>query len=327
MSDSLAVAVYGAAGALGKEVRVGLEGSELDIEKLVAVGGVASTADTIPWHGKQIAVIAPPELVPGSVDVAILAAPAHVAAAETARLRAHDVLVVDLSGGATIDGAPLPVVWPPVAREALERHPGGFALPCAAASTLAPVLAAITGTGLRGGQVDVVELAAATDAGQKGSEALSRQTVGLLSYQLVDAAPFSDSLAFNVLSLDADDDAARAARTEREVRELVPGVARCRATTLRIPVFLGTVVVVTARFPGQTPDAVAIAAALDEHPDLNLVEDTLSLRDAGDSDVVLVTQPVIDGDTVRVFAAADPLHRIGTRVAMTLELVANEDLW
>lgn len=327
MSDSLAVAIYGAAGALGREVRVGLEGSDLDLETLVFVGGVASTAAVIRWHGKDVSVIAPPALAPGSVDVAILAVPAAVAAAETARLRGHDVLVIDLSGGAEIAGASLPVVWPPVASDALERHPGGFAIPGGAASTLAPVLQALASTGLSGALVDVVELVAASDAGARGSEALSRQSVGLLSFQLVDPAPFRDPLAFNVLTLDAAEDDARAARAERELRELVPAVARCRVTTLRVPAFVGTVVAITARFPGQRPDADALAAALADHPDVSLADGPIALRDAGESDVVLVTPPRVDGDTVRLHAAADPLHRIGTRVAMTLELVANEDLW
>lgn len=333
MAEALTVAVYGATGALGTEVRIGLEGASVDIDRLIPVAGVRSAGETVPWRGAQLAVVGPSEVPAGELDVAIFAAPSAVGRGEIPRLRHAGVLVIDLSaarpGDAEGGPAPLPVVWPGVATDALDHHPGGFALPCGPASTIAPLLGALIAAAVDPASVDVVELATASAFGREGAGALSKQTVGLLSYAVVDDGPFRDPLAFNVLDAAADDGAERGARFAVELGELVPSAeVTARLTTVCVPAFAGVFLTCTVRTREPVTDLEAVVAALEAHPDLRLCPDGVALRDAIEADEVLVSAPRHDADGALVFAlAADPLHRIGARVAALLERVDAEDLW
>jgi len=329
MGEQWTTAIYGATGALGRELRVGLEGHDAPIARLVPVAGVRTAGEVVPWRGARNPVISAREVDLAGVDLAIVAVPAAVAATEIARLRERGVLVIDLSGARrTGPGEPLPVVWPEIGADALDEHPGGFALPGAAASTLAPVLHALAGAGFTPREVDVVELATAGDYGREGPEALSKQTVGLLSYSVFDAAPFREPLAFNVLD-GATGDQAREARFVDEMQALLPTIpARYRLSTLLVPAFAGVAVQCTLRGDGTPPDPAALTAALEAHPDVELIAPGTALRDAMDADAVHVSPPRVDADgAVRVVAMADPLHRLGDRAARLVKRVLEEELW
>lgn len=333
MAQTLTVAVYGATGALGTEVRIGLEGATLDIGRLIPVAGVRSAGVTIPWRGAQLPVVGASEVSPGDLDVAIFAAPREVAEREIPRLRHAGVLVIDASA-ARPDGSdgspePLPILWPGVATDALDHHPGGFALPCGPASTVAPLLSALMGAGVDASSVDVVELTTAGAFGREGAGALSKQTVGLLSYAVVEGGPFRDPLAFNVTDATPEDPAARGARFAFELAELVPAAeVDARLTTVCVPAFAGVFVTCTVRAREPVTELDAVLSALEAHPDLRLCPDGVALRDAIEVDEVLVSAPRRDSDGALVFTlAADPLHRIGARIAALLERVDAEDLW
>jgi len=329
MGDTWTAAVYGATGALGTEVRVGLEGLEVPIDTLIGIAGVRSAGATIPWRGARSGVIGAHEVDLGGLDLAIVATPSDVAAAEIPKLRERGVLVIDLSGARAVgEGEPLPVVWPHVAIDALERHPGGFALPGGAASTVAPILHALLDAGVSIAGVDVVELATAGAFGRTGPEALSKQTIGLLGAKPFDDGPFREALAFNVVDA-GEAEQERATRLEGELRELLPGLtARLSLTTIFVPAFAGLTVVCTIRTSGELAPTEDLNAALDGHPDLDLMADGAVLRDAMDGDTVQVS-PIRRGDdgTLRIVAVADPLHRIGQRAAILIKHVLDEDLW
>ncbi|PIE19147.1 MAG: hypothetical protein CSA66_02945 [Proteobacteria bacterium] len=326
--ETWTVAVYGATGALGEEIRAGLEGVDVGLERLLPVAGVRSAGTTVPWRGAQVAVVGPGEVDPSAVDVAVLAAPRDVAAQAIPGLRDRGALVVDLTGARRVSGEPLPVLWPKLADADLESHPGGFALPAGAASTAAPVVAALATLG-RLSEVSAVELVGATDAGRGGAEALSAQTVAMLSYKPVEAGPFRDVLAFNTLEEPAEAAEARQARFTDELRSLLPAVdARYRLTTVRVPVFSNTTVTVEARFGAAAPDVEAVTAALAAGVGLDLRPAGAALRDASDNDDVLVCAVrADDGGVVRMVLHADPLHRLGEATAALLERVVSEDLW
>lgn len=328
MAEEWTAAVYGATGALGREVRVGLEGHDVPFTRVVPVAGVRSAGEVVPWRGERRTVIAAREVDPSTLDYAFFAVPVEVAKAEIPALRARGVFVVDLSGARHAGGGdPLPVVWPELGEEALEDLPGGLALPGAAASTVAPIVDAVARAGVVIRAIDVVELASAGDAGREGPEALSKQTVGLLSYTVFDAAPFREPLAFSVLDAAAGEPA-RAARFADEMAALLPAIsAPCRLTTLLIPAFAGVTVVCTLHTRGPVPSLADLAAALDAHPDLELVPEGAVLRDAMEADRVQLSPPRLDPDgTIRIVAVADPLHRIGDRAARLVKRVLAEDL-
>lgn len=329
MGDTCTAAVYGATGALGKEVRIGLEGLDVDIAALVSVAGVRSAGEAVPWHGGRRTVVGAREVDLATIDLAVVATPRDVAREEIPRLRERGIFVVDLSGArAAGPGDPLPVIWPHVAIDALEHHPGGFALPGAAASTVAPILHALVAAGVEITGVDVVELATAGDFGREGPVALSKQTVGLLGYKVFEPDPFREALAFNVLDANPGDES-HAERFTDELHELLPALTvPLRLTTVFVPAFAGVAVTCTVRTAGDLPTDEALAKALDGHPDLELVPEGVVLRDAMDSDTVHVSPPRRDPDgTVRIVAVADPLHRIGQRAAILIKHVLDEELW
>jgi len=331
MSNRWTVAVYGATGALGREVRVALEGSDVDIETLVPVAGVRSAGETVPWRGVHVPVIGAFEVDPAAVDVAVIAAPLAVAQAEIPRLREAGAYVVDLSGARDTPEGPLPVLWPPLPIEDLEGLPGGFAIPCAPASTCAPAIDALCGAvGAPVIAVDVVELASATDEGAAGAEALSRQTVAMLSYQIVEPAPFRDLLAFNTLSLPRERERARGARFKSELVALLPGLraASVTLTTVHIPIFAGITAVCTLRFATPPTEVAPLRAAVGAHPDIVLTDEGPAARDAIELDEVLASSPRLGDDgSVSLVLTADPLHRAGLRVAALLERLAAEEIW
>ena len=131
------VGLYGATGAMGREVLQALEGHGVPIDSMVAVGGVESAGREAYWRSRPITVVGERHVDVGDLDVAILAVPPSAAEALRASLIDAGVFVVDLSGGRG-DRA-LPLVWPTLDLSALETHPGGVALPCGIACTLAPL--------------------------------------------------------------------------------------------------------------------------------------------------------------------------------------------
>jgi aspartate-semialdehyde dehydrogenase len=329
--DRYVVALWGATGALGREVMVALEGEGLPIERLVPVAGTRSIGESISFLGRQIDVLAPAAVDLGELDAAILATTAEAAGPWRQRLIDAGVLVIDASPTAEVDDA-LPLVWPSLGLDALDSHPGGLGVPGGVASTIAPVIAALVGVGAVE-SVDATVLLGAGSAGRDGQEALSRQTLGLLGHRVPEPGPFGAVLAFNLVS-----GSARAgepgdpveAESARGLLRLVAGLRAQapRVTVVQVPIFTGVGAALTVRFAGPPPSRDAILAALDGRDDLLRVEGRLAARDAVELDEVMVGGVRFDGDGVfRCFVTADALHRTGQAVAALLTKVIADDLW
>ncbi|MCB9729865.1 MAG: hypothetical protein H6744_15505 [Deltaproteobacteria bacterium] len=329
--DRYSIGIWGATGALGREVLVALEGEGLPLERLVVVAGSRTAGETVSFGGRQLTVQAPAEVDVSALDAAILATPSDVADTWRQRLIDAGVLVIDASRAAERSDA-LPLVWPALGLEALESHPGGIAVPGAAASTVAPVLAALAGTGTIA-SVDLTVLLGAGSAGREGQETLSRQTLGLLGHRVPEEGPFGAVLAFNLVAGSAhatgDGDPVEA-ETAEALRRLVPPLAavRPRVSVVQVPVFSGVGASVTVRFTSPGPARDAVVAALDAPDHLLRVEGRLAARDAVELDEVMVGALRFDEDgAVRCFVAADALHRTGQAIASLLATIIAEDLW
>jgi aspartate-semialdehyde dehydrogenase len=332
IDSGIRIGVYGATGALGREVLQALEGHGLPIDSLVAVGGVASAGKEAYWRGSPITVLGEQHVEIDDLDVAILAVPPSAAEALRGPLIDAGVFVVDLaaSGG---QGA-LPLMWPSLNADALETHPGGVALPCGIAGALAPLM---TTLGREGAIVDldVTALMSAQAVGRQGAQALSSQTVALLNQRLPSAGPFGGVLAFNLLpgspraGVDGDPIATQA---RDQLARLVPTMADVRTSirVVQVPVFAGLGLAVRVQFDGDGPGAEAVEASLESAGELRPIPDEgrLALRDTMEQDAVflaeLAHQP---GGIFRVFVATDPLHRSAWAIGAVLERVLAEDLW
>ena len=326
-ADSYSIAVYGACGAVGREVLTALEGEGLDIRELIPVGATMATGMQASWRSRQLQMKSGSDVDVHALDAAVLSVPAGASAALRAPLRAADVFVVDLAAGSD-----LPLLWPGLTDAALEDHPGGVAVPCAAASTLAPLLAALAPLGTLSA-VDSTVLVSASAAGKLGEMALSSQTLALLSHRVPDPGPFSGVLAFNAMAGSARSDAAsdpEEAHIERELRALVPALAGAvvRTSVVQVPLFAGLGVSVTLRFEGTAPSLEDVGQAIDRRPDVARHPGQLAVRDATEVDFVMVGLLQQDPDgVVRCFLAADGLHRTGEAVGAILGRVIEDDLW
>lgn len=349
------IAIFGVTGALGREVLAALEVEQDGIGRFFPVAGVRSAGQTVAWRGAQMPVGAPQGVNPSEVDVAVLACPPAVVRREAARLVKAGARVVDTSGA--LSRPPLPpglgaettVAWPQLTPGA-EPFAGSAAisLPSPIASTIAPVLEALTlaarpPAGLLPAlvSVDIVAVKAASSAGREGATGLSTQAVSLLNYQpVLDPAPFPTGLAFNVFAEAPEDALFDEATAAGELVQLLPSLRSVPigVQTLWAGAFSGLALSVTLRF-SSAPAIETLMAALVAHPDLEPAASTLpdddeedgddagddtpqggddgvpgdgvvALRDALDADPVRFQRPTLGPDgAVRLVLMADPLHR------------------
>lgn len=332
IEGGIQVAVYGATGALGREVLLSLEGHGLPVESLVAVGGTQSAGREAYWRSHPITVIGEQHVDVGELDVAILAVPAEAAEALRATLIDAGVFVVDLSAGG--GERPLPLVWPTFDLSGLETHPGGVSLPCGIAGALAPFLRALNTLGTLA-DLDVTAMMSAQAAGRRGEEALSAQTVALLNQRLPTADVFGGVLAFNLLprspaAIGAEDPVVRQALDE--LHRILPAAAEVKTTirVMQVPVFAGLGLTVRVAFEGTPPTRAQLDACLEAIDELRPIPDEgrLALRDTMERDAVFLADLSLRDDGVlHAFVATDPLHRSAWASGAVLEHVLAEDLW
>lgn len=332
------MALYGAAGALGEQIRAALEGEGLPVKPFLPAGAARSAGGEVTWRGRPVKVASGPEVDALEPDVAILAVPDEAATDRRERLMRAGTLVIDASpSGRLYEG--LPLIWPSLNVEALESHEGGFAVAGDITSTVAPVAAALAGLG-KIAAIDAVALLGATHAGLAGQSDLSAQTLALMNYKVPDPGVLGGELAFNVmlgsrLSTGHDNqladpyDDVLSIEMPRLSGEFADVAFSC--TTLRIPVFSGTAVTLTVRFaPGVALDAGEVLGALRARGDIDLVGVDVVLRDTLDREEVLVGPPKVDvaGGTIRLVVFADATYRVGVAIAALLDRMHNsKDLW
>ena len=326
------VALYGATGAMGREVLLALEGHGIPVESMVVVGGVNSAGQEAYWRSRPMTVVGEQHVDVGALDVAILATPKSASEALRGRLIDAGVFVIDLSaaGGERA----LPLVWPTFDLSALETHPGGVALPCGVASALAPILRSLSTLGTLS-DLDVTVLNSAQAVGRRGEEALSAQTLALLNQRLPTGDVFGGVLAFNLLPrspyADAKGDPV-AQQAHDELSRLVPELASLSTTirVIQVPVFAGIGLALRVAFEGESPEREALDAAFAEVAELRPIPDEgrLALRDTMERDAVFLSDLSVRDDGVfHAFVATDPLHRSAWASALVLERVLAEDLW
>lgn len=324
MPDALRIALYGATGALGRQLAAALERSSLEVEELIAVGGGRSLSE-VRYKGRILSLTLPSDVPTGDLDVAFLAVPGDAAEPLRRELMDEGILVVDLSASGRRDPE-LPLVWPELAESGLKGHPGGFSVPCSVVGTLAPVLAALDGLG-RVAEIDVVALLGATAAGLRGETALSSQTFALLNFRVPDDGPFDGVLAFNALP---GHPAGEGDELALELPRLMPRFldAGLRSSFVQVPTFTGIGAWTTLRFEGEAPSFDDLRIALDTSERVVRTDTGPAIRDTIDVDQVFVGQLARDPDgVVRFFAAADVLHRTANAAIASLERVHEGGLW
>ena len=320
----LNIALYGAMGALGEQVLLGLESEGL-AANLTAVGAERSAGSDLNWRGTRTTVVPENQVAVEALDAAILALPATRASALRDELTRQGVLVIDASSDPRQHA--LPIVWPHINTEGLENHSGAIALPSPIMSTIAPALAPFwEGSGLN--RVHVVALTGASAHGRGAEKSFAQQTLSLLNSRLPSTGDLDGILAFNVLTGRDDADALNARLRIEASRLLGPSDVELSVQRLQIPVFAGLTCAIALHFE-EPVSLEALAGSFESRDDTARILPTGSgLRDALEREDVTLTGVHQPGETtLGLVAFADATHRTGMTAAKLLVQIVEEDLW
>lgn len=238
------IGVFGATGALGKELLHVLNEVSWRPESISAYAGLTTTTAYVEYGGEQVPVDDVRDADFGSMDAAILALPREVARGIGEQLMEEGVPTIDCSGAFAAE-RDLPVVIPWVNPEALYQI-GRRALiniPSAPSILIASILNPLFRAGIFG-EVQATVLVPASSFGKKAMEELSQQVIALFNQGVPQKRIFSHGLAFDLLPQIGE------TKNEKgfthweeqifwELNQVLPVSAQLRPTLVGVPVFSG----------------------------------------------------------------------------------------
>ena len=330
MSDSIQLALYGATGVLGREILVALEGEGLEELELVAVAGGRSAGQDVPWPNGPLTVLSPEQVKLESVDIAIFATPPEVSERWAPALRDLGALVIDCSGATHSPTTSLAPGFDHGLLEDLESH---ISVASPAAAALCPLVAAAHGvTPLS--SITATVLIGASMSGREGQEALSAQTVALLSHRMPDRGPFGSVLAFNLIPggprCEPEGDP-WAELTRRDLRTLVPSLGEIpiRVQVVQVPIFSGVAITASLTTQAVPVDQEAVMTAIDARDDLfRSTQGRAALRDGLGLEGSLTGDLRWDEDgALECWVISDALQRTAMTVSSAAARVVGDELW
>ncbi|MGH3665006.1 MAG: aspartate-semialdehyde dehydrogenase [Egibacteraceae bacterium] len=282
------VAVVGATGAVGQDLRRLLEDRDFPCDEVTFVASPRSAGRVLPFRGTEATVRSIDDAdVFNGVDVALFSAGGGTSTTHAPRAVEAGGIVVDNSSAWRMD-SDVPLIVTEVNPHTLDRRPpkGIVANPnCTTMVAMLPLKALHDAFGLTA--MVATSYQAAGGAGQKGIDELVAQvpvlfeqaellrTNGAAARKLVHHAVHSDVLAFNVvplLGVEQDngytDEELKLCNESRKILEL-PHLA-VSPTCVRVPVMVGHAVAVRASF-ARPVSVEAAHTALEGFPNL-LVE-------------------------------------------------------
>jgi aspartate-semialdehyde dehydrogenase len=300
------VAVVGATGAVGRELRRLLEVRRFPCDEVTFLASERSAGSTLPFRGADVTVraLADRDAFAG-VDVALFSAGAGRSREHAPRAVEAGAVVVDNSSAFRMDPE-VPLVVTEVNADALEGLRAGgkgiVANPnCTTMTAMLPLKALHDAFGLRG--FTATSFQAAGGAGQKGMDELAAQVaplaaepellraagakaLGLVDEPTVHAAV----LAFNVVpllgSLDEHGYTDEEMKLQNESRKILglPDLA-VAPTCTRVPVMVGHAIAVRAVFDDPIHSVAEAIASLDGFPGLVVEQAPTPLAYAGRDEV------------------------------------------
>ena len=329
MSD-MKIAVVGA-GLLGRQIIAALASREHDAAAVHLLATERSNGEELDFEDDVVTVeTVGPDSFRGMKAV-ILAVPPSAARLLASQAQQSGAWVVDCSGAFRLDPG-VPLVVPGVNDGVLDRPFSGRVVTLASPATqaLASVLEPLRAKfGLAFADVTVMQGAAA--AGQMGVDRLSKQTAELMNGKEPEVELFPHRLGFNLIPAVGELDAKGFSQDERNLMVETarlwagPELPAVTATTVWVPTYHGTVMVVSAHLR-RPVDADGVRALLREDSDLKVI-------DAPDQNVFPMPMLTTDDDTVHVgriralaervqlIIAVDNVHRMAARaIDVALEL-------
>lgn len=270
------VAIVGATGAVGEEMRLCLEQRNFPVGKLTLLASARSVGKRFPFRGGEIAV---EELTHDSfagVDIALFSAGGSISLAYAPSAAKAGAVVIDNSSAFRMN-PDVPLVVPEVNPQAAKNHPCGIianpnCTTIISLMALAPLHAAF---GLKA--VIASSYQAVSGSGAQGIVELEEQVKAIVAGLPVTPKIYPRQIAFNVIpQVDAFLDNGY---TKEEMKMLFEGrkildlpTLKVSCTCVRVPVYRSHSVSITAQFD-RPVDADAARAAFAGKPGIQVVDD------------------------------------------------------
>jgi aspartate-semialdehyde dehydrogenase len=320
------VAIVGATGAVGRDLRRLLDVRDFPCDEVVLVASERSAGTLLPFRGRdhEVRALTAPDVFDG-VDLALFSAGGGTSRKHAPRAVAAGAVVVDNSSAWRMDPA-VPLVVAEVNPDALDgvAAKGIVANPnCTTMTAMLPLKALHDAFGLVG--FTATSMQAAGGAGQKGMDELLGQfapllatpdllrTDGAAAAKLVEHAVHHDTLAMNVVpllgTLDDDgytDEERKLVNESRKILGLPDLVVT--PTCTRVPVMVGHSIAVRATFEDRVTAANAVSS-LDGFPGLVLEQMPTPLAWAGRDEVAVgrIRADLFDPHVLNFFVVGDNL--------------------
>lgn len=326
----LNVAILGATGAVGEEMRRALEESSLRIGELRLLASERSAGARLEWRGDELTVrpVGPASF--DGIDLALFSAGGGVSLAHAPVAVNAGAVVIDNSSAFRMD-AGVPLVVPEVNPEAARTHGGIIANPNCSTIQVVMALAPLHAEfGLE--RVVASTYQSASGAGRAAMDELRDQTIALLNFQPAPVKRFSRRLAFDVIpQVDdfLDDGSTKEERKLVDESRKIMGLAglRVSATCVRVPVFVGHCVSLNVQFR-RPPTVAAARAALAKFPGVEVVDEDGTYptnADVAGDDLVKVGRLRLDpsaDNAMNLWVAADNLRKgAATNAVQIAELI------
>jgi aspartate-semialdehyde dehydrogenase len=324
------VAIAGATGAVGRELRRLLEARRFPCDEVTFLASERSAGTALPFRGEDITVKAlSDDDAFADVDVALFSAGASRSREHAPRAVKAGAVVVDNSSAFRMD-PDVPLVVTEVNAGALEElRDGGKGIVanpnCTTMTAMLPLKALHDAFGLAG--FTATSFQAAGGAGQKGMDELLAQ-VGplaaepeLLCYEGAKAIGrvetpqvHADVLAFNVVpllgTLDEHGYTDEEMKLQNEARKILdlPELA-VAPTCVRVPVMVGHAIAVRAVFDDPVRSVAEAIASMDGFPGLVVEQAPTPLAYAGRDEVAVgrVRLDLVDDHALDFFVVGDNL--------------------
>ncbi|MDY4651575.1 MAG: aspartate-semialdehyde dehydrogenase [Atopobiaceae bacterium] len=305
------VAILGATGVVGTQMRQCLEERNFPVSELVPLARAKSAGKTLKFKGEEVEVKeAKPEAFDG-VDIVLGAAGDGIAKALLPEAAARGAVCVDNSHAFRLD-PDVPLVVPEINPEDIQNHPRSIiANPnCATIIGLVPTYPLHKAAGLK--RMIVSTYQAASGAGMPGLTELTRELKVLAEGgEVGDTSPFAYQLAMNLIpqigSFKDEGYTSEEWKMQNEGRKIMhlPEV-RVNCTCVRVPIMRSHSESITLEFENPlSPDEAR--EILSTAPGVKVVDDPANLRypmplDTSDQDLVFV------GRIRRDLSAADGVN-------------------
>ena len=305
------VAILGATGVVGTQMRQCLEERNFPVSELVPLASAKSAGKKLTFKGEEVEVKeAKPEAFDG-VDIVLGAAGDGIAKALLPEAAARGAVCVDNSHAFRLD-KDVPLVVPEINPEDIQNHPRNIiANPnCATIIGLVPTYPLHKAAGLK--RMIVSTYQAASGAGMPGLTELTRELKVLAEGgEVGDTSPFAYQLAMNLIpqigSFKDEGYTSEEWKMQNEGRKIMhlPEV-RVNCTCVRVPIMRSHSESITLEFENPlSPDEAR--EILSTAPGVKVVDDPANLRypmplDTSDQDLVFV------GRIRRDLSAADGVN-------------------